>query len=161
MHLEKDTIIGNVMMSQLVGLADDWSSISLKITEAYELSVCRCLKFGKYLLWKPQENTALIVKALASCACCCSSPTSASSLSTTSVLTIGVEFGADDHHRAPDLGHGYHPIVMSHDRPNKDDDELESMKKDNDTKAHLDNACLCTYSLAGSQVYDLVLLVPS
>ena len=41
MHLEKDTIIGNVMMSQLVGLADDWSSISLKITEAYELLVCR------------------------------------------------------------------------------------------------------------------------
>jgi len=40
MHLKKDTIIGNVMMSQLVGLADDWSSISLKITEAYELSVC-------------------------------------------------------------------------------------------------------------------------
>jgi len=35
MHLEKDTIIGNVMMSQLVGLADDWSSILLKITEAY------------------------------------------------------------------------------------------------------------------------------
>ena len=33
-------------------------------------------------------------QALASCACCCSSPTSASSLSTTSVLTIGVEFGA-------------------------------------------------------------------
>lgn len=48
-----------------------------------------------------------------------------------------------------------------HDRSNKDDDELESMKKDKDTKAHLDNACLCTYSLAGSQVYDLVLLVPS
>jgi len=40
MHLKKDTIIGNVMMSQLVGLADDWSSILLKITEAYELSVC-------------------------------------------------------------------------------------------------------------------------
>jgi len=48
-----------------------------------------------------------------------------------------------------------------HDRSNKDDDELESMKKDKDTEAHLDNACLCTYSLAGSQIYDLVLLVPS
>ena len=33
------TIIGNVMMSQLFGLAEDWSSISLKIAEAYEFSI--------------------------------------------------------------------------------------------------------------------------
>jgi len=38
----------------------------------------------------------------------------------------------------------YHPIV---DRSNKDDDESESMKKDKDTEAHLDNACLCTYKV--------------
>ena len=34
-----------------------------------------------------------------------------------------------------------------HDRSNKDDDESESMKKDKDTEAHLDNACLCTMIL--------------
>ena len=33
------------------------------------------------------------------------------------------------------------------DRSNKDDDESESMKKDKDIEAHLDNACLCTYKV--------------
>ena len=41
-------------------------------------------------------------------------------------------------------------------RSNKDDDESESIK---DTKAHLDNACVCTSKvLLVAKVYDLVLL---
>jgi len=46
MHLAKSTIIGNAIISQLLGLADDWSSIWLKIIEAYELSVWQVTIFS-------------------------------------------------------------------------------------------------------------------